>query len=154
MYDKGHPVFIFILANKNQIRQYSQFCKLFKNDYIDDLMEARMKYSREKLTEISETLNAMPTFEKQTDYNKKDAVRMLAKDIEKLRKRGYSFEAIAEKLSQEGLTITTTTLRSYLQSKSPVKKQEKSGTAPAEVPITKAVVAQQNIVAPTKQTVV
>ena len=75
-----------------------------------------MGYSNEKLGEIAAKLKTMPAIEKKKqEHSKQDAVKVLAKEITALQKRGYTLDQIAETLRGEGLDITTPTLKSYLQ---------------------------------------
>jgi methionine synthase II (cobalamin-independent) len=75
-----------------------------------------MGYSNEKLEAISAKLKTMPVIEKKKqEHNKQDAIKVLAKEIAALQKRGYTLDQIAETLRGEGLDITTPTLKSYLQ---------------------------------------
>ena len=75
-----------------------------------------MGYSNEKLGAIAAKLKTMPVIEKKKqEHSKQDAVKVLAKEISALQKRGYTLDQIAETLRGEGLDITTPTLKSYLQ---------------------------------------
>jgi len=75
-----------------------------------------MGYSNEKLEAIAAKLKTMPVIEKKKqEHSKQDAVKMLAKEIAALQKRGYTLDQIAETLRGEGMDITTPTLKSYLQ---------------------------------------
>ena len=75
-----------------------------------------MGYSNEKLGVIAAKLKTMPVIDKKKqEYSKQDAVKVLAKEIAALQKRGYTLDQIAETLRGEGLDITTPTLKSYLQ---------------------------------------
>ena len=75
-----------------------------------------MGYSNEKLGAIAAKLKTMPVIEKKKqEHSKQDAIKMLAKEIAALQKRGYTLDQIAETLRGEGLDITTPTLKSYLQ---------------------------------------
>jgi hypothetical protein len=75
-----------------------------------------MGYSNEKLGAIAAKLKTMPAIEKKKqEHSKQDAVKVLAKEIAALQKRGYTLDQIAETLRGEGLDITTPTLKSYLQ---------------------------------------
>ena len=81
-------------------------------------------YTTEQLETISSKLGELPAVEKRKrQHNKKDAIRLLARDIASLRTRGYTLGQIAEILTRESLEITERTLRNYLQQlKRPVKK--------------------------------
>ena len=75
-----------------------------------------MGYSNEKLGAIAAKLKTMPAIEKKKqEHSKQDAVKVLAKEITALQKRGYTLDQISETLRGEGLDITTPTLKSYLQ---------------------------------------
>jgi len=72
-------------------------------------------------------------------HSKQEAVKILSKEIMQLRERGYSLDQIAEALKGEGLIISTTTLKNYLQrAKSANSKTKKSSVKkPAEGEIKK-----------------
>ena len=79
--------------------------------------------------ETIETLRAKmleaPEIEKsKRNVSKQEAIKELRKDIESMQKRGYRLEDISKILSENGLEITTPTLKSYLQRiKGSTKKQ-------------------------------
>ncbi len=76
----------------------------------------KQTYSLEKIDAIAKKLQSLPPIEKkQPDLTKSESIKKLSKEITELQKRGYTLEQIAESLSGEGLTITTPTLKSYLQ---------------------------------------
>jgi hypothetical protein len=56
----------------------------------------------------------MPEVEKAPTKSKADAVQILMREIETLKARGYSIEQIAEVLTENGLDISTPTLKSYI----------------------------------------
>jgi DNA-binding transcriptional MerR regulator len=85
-----------------------------------------MKYAAEKLESIAQKLRALPPVEKKRDYNKRETVEVLAKEIHELQKRGYSLEQVGEMLRGEGLDIATPTLKTYLVT----KKRRKAQPAP------------------------
>jgi lambda repressor-like predicted transcriptional regulator len=88
-----------------------------------------MKYTTEQLEAIAAKLRDMPPVEKKKqEHSKQEAVRILAKEIAALQKRGYTLDQISETLRGEGLSIATPTLKSYLQRSKPAKK------APAQAP--------------------
>jgi predicted RNA binding protein with dsRBD fold (UPF0201 family) len=74
-----------------------------------------MKYTKEQVEKVKEKLKNLPPLEDTKDFSKQEAIKMLHKDILLLQKRGYSLEKIAEVLKQEGVEISTPTLKSYLQ---------------------------------------
>jgi len=101
-----------------------------------------MGYTTEQLEAIAAKLHAMPPVEKKKqDHSKQEAVKILSKEIAALQKRGYTLDQISETLRGEGLSITTPTLKSYLQRAKPVKKapvekapaQSQGDTPPAAV---------------------
>jgi len=88
-----------------------------------------MKYTTEQLEAIAAKLRDMPPVEKKKqEHSKQEAVRILAKEITALQKRGYTLDQISETLRGEGLSIATPTLKSYLQRAKPAKK------APVQAP--------------------
>ena len=82
-----------------------------------------MGYTAAQVEEIASKLRELPTIEPPPkDLTKQEVVKMLAKEIKSLQKRGYSLEQIASSLKGEGLDISTPTLKSYLQkAKTPTK---------------------------------
>jgi hypothetical protein len=75
-----------------------------------------MGYTAAQVEEIAGKLRSLPAIEPPPkDLTKQEVVRMLAKEIKSLQKRGYSLEQIASSLKGEGLDISTPTLKSYLQ---------------------------------------
>ena len=82
-----------------------------------------MGYTVAQVEEIASKLRALPAIEPPPkDLTKSDVVKMLAKEIKSLQKRGYSLEQIASSLKGEGLDISTPTLKSYIQkAKAPTK---------------------------------
>ena len=87
-----------------------------------------MKYTKEKAQAIAKKLREMPPVEKKQNLSKQEMVRLNAKEIQAMKKRGYTFDQIAHTLTEEGLPISTATLRNYLQRAKPAKK------APAKKP--------------------
>ena len=83
---------------------------------------SRIKYTTEQAQAIASKLREMPPVEKKQDLSKQALVRLLAKEITALQRRGYTLEQISESLRGEGLSITTPTLKSYLQRAKPAKK--------------------------------
>ena len=83
-----------------------------------------MAYTTEQIEKIGANMGELPEMEKRKrQHNKKEAIKLLAKDIASLRKRGYTLEHVADVLRGEGLDITERTLRNYLlQHKRPAKK--------------------------------
>ena len=91
-----------------------------------------MGYTKEKLDGMSASLGKFPAIEnRKRQYNKKEAIKLLAKDIASLRKRGYTLEQVAEALRGVGLDITERTLRNYLQQHKRPGKKTSARKAPA-----------------------
>jgi hypothetical protein len=94
-----------------------------------------MGFTVAQVEEIARKLRALPAVEPPPkDLTKSDVVKMLAKEIKSLQKRGYSLEQIASSLKGEGLDISTPTLKSYMnKAKTPTKpkstEKEKSKTS-------------------------
>ena len=91
-----------------------------------------MKLTTEKIEAIALKLRELPAIEKKkAEVSKQDAVKLLAKEIVAMQKRGYTLLQISEALRGEGLSLSTPTLRSYLQKARPARKAPaaKSNTA-------------------------
>ena len=99
-----------------------------------------MKYTTEQLEAIASKLREMPPVEKKKqEHSKQEAVRVLAKEIAALQKRGYTLDQISETLRGEGLSIATPTLKSYLQRAKLAKKApvQAPGDTPPRLPAVK-----------------
>lgn len=82
-----------------------------------------MKYTAEQLEAIALKLHQMPPAEKKKrEFSRQEAVKILAKEITALQRRGYSLEQISESLRGEGLDVATPTLKNYLQRSKITKK--------------------------------
>lgn len=90
-----------------------------------------MKYTTEQLDAIAAKLRDMPPVEKKKEYSKQEAVRMLSKEIAALQRRGYTLDQITETLREEGMSITTPTLKIYLQR---AKRKKANAQSPKEAP--------------------
>ena len=87
-----------------------------------------MGYTAAQVEEIASKLKELPAIEPPPkDLTKQEVVKMLAKEIKSLQKRGYSLEQIASSLKGEGLDISTPTLKSYLQKAKTPTKPKASG---------------------------
>ena len=74
-----------------------------------------MGYKLEQVEAIAAKLRELPAIEAPPkDLSKKEAVKLLSKEIRSLQKRGYTLEQIATSLKGEGLDISTYTLKSYM----------------------------------------
>ena len=112
-----------------------------------------MGYTVKQVEDIASKLRELPPIEPPPkDLSKSDVVKMLAKEIKSLQKRGYSLEQIATSLKGEGVDISTPTLKSYLQKSKPKStRKETSNILPAstgisevESPVTKVEVTGNN----------
>ena len=92
--------------------------------------EAGVKLTTEKIEAIAAKLRELPAIEKkQAEFTKQEAVKLLAKEIVAMQKRGYTLLQISEALRGEGLSIATPTLKSYLQKARPARKAVAKPTA-------------------------
>jgi intein-encoded DNA endonuclease-like protein len=98
-----------------------------------------MGYTAAQVEEIAGKLRAMPVVEQPPkDLTKQEVVKMLAKEIKSLQKKGYTLEQIATSLKGEGLDISTPTLKSYLQRVKSPPKTPKSPTKKKVDPVTES----------------
>jgi hypothetical protein len=87
-----------------------------------------MGYTVAQVEEIATKLRALPKIESPPkDLTKSDVVKMLAKEIKSLQKRGYTLEQISSSLKGEGLDISTPTLKSYMQKAKTSTKPKPTG---------------------------
>jgi hypothetical protein len=95
-----------------------------------------MKYTHEALKAIAVKLRAMPPVEKkEPEHSKQEAVRILAKEIQAMQKRGYTLDQISETLRGVGLAVATPTLKSYLQRSKPARKPARVEASPISNPV-------------------
>ena len=88
-----------------------------------------MGYTVAQVNEIASKLRALPKIESPPkDLTKSDVVKMLAKEIKSLQKRGYTLEQISSSLKGEGLDISTPTLKSYMQKHKTPSVKAKAGS--------------------------
>jgi hypothetical protein len=71
-----------------------------------------MTHGRETIAALKTQLAQLPPVER-TKLTTRELVREMGREIELLRTRGYSIEAIAGLLTERGVKITPGTLRSY-----------------------------------------
>jgi hypothetical protein len=89
-----------------------------------------MGLSRDQVEQLRSTLKAVPKAPAASlDTTKQDAVKLLAREIEGLQRRGYSLEQIAEMLKGGGLVVSTPTLKSYL-SRAKTTRERGKGAGP------------------------
>ena len=85
-----------------------------------------MGLSRDQVEQLRSTLKAVPKAPTASlDTTKQDAVKLLAREIEGLQRRGYSLEQIAEMLKGGGLVVSTPTLKSYLSRAKTTRERSK-----------------------------
>lgn len=76
-----------------------------------------------KVESILDKIRNLPPVDKsKQQLSKQEAIRMMAADIAKLQKKGYSLQLIADTLRAEGLEIATPTLKNYLQRARPSRR--------------------------------
>ncbi len=113
-----------------------------------------MGYTAAQVEEIAGKLRALPAIEPPPkDLTKQEVVKMLAKEIKSLQKRGYSLEQIASSLKGEGLDISTPTLKSYLQRtktaskpKAALSERKKLGSTSSPITVTRDGLSDEKIV--------
>ena len=75
-----------------------------------------MSYTLGKAEEMARALRTLPAMdEAKRRLSKQAVVKHLVAEIAALQQRGYTIEQVVESLQGVGLTITTPTLKSYLQ---------------------------------------
>jgi hypothetical protein len=89
---------------------------------------AEIDYTVESANRMAEELRAIPAKDPaKRKLDKQGMVSLLAGELIALQKRGYTIEEVAEGLRGRGLTITTPTLKNYLQrAKSKTEKRARS----------------------------
>lgn len=96
-----------------------------------------MAYTTEHIEGIAAKLREMPPVEKKKQQrSKQEAIKMLSKEINALKKRGYTLDQIAETLRGEGLDIKAPTLKSYLQRAKGKAVKKAPANASADTPST------------------
>ena len=94
---------------------------------------AEIDYTVEGANRLAEELRAIPAKDPaKRKLDKQGMVSLLAAEIVALQQRGYTIEEVAESLRGRRLTITTPTLKNYLQrAKSKTEKRAKNGARSA-----------------------
>ncbi len=96
-----------------------------------------MAYTTEQIEGIATKLREMPPVEKKKQqHSKQEAIRLLSKEINALKKRGYTMDHISEALRGEGFDIATPTLKSYLHRAKPKAVKKASAKALADTTAT------------------
>src|SRR5580704_9437913 len=99
--------------------------------------ERPMSYTFEKAEEMARALRTLPAMdESKRRLSKQAVVKHLVAEIAALQKRGYTIEQVVESLQGVGFTITTPTLKSYLQRAraKPVKNAQRKHTGGLTAP--------------------
>lgn len=98
---------------------------------------AKLELTEQKINEIAKRLKSKPVVVK--TVSQRDAIQALSKEIKGLIEKGYSWEAVAEILQEEGIKLAPSTLKSYVVSKAGkdtppahTKKENRIGTASPE----------------------
>ena len=93
-----------------------------------------MTLTRAQIDQIAQKLKGMPAAPSASvNITKQEAVKLLAKEIASLQRRGYTLEQIAESLKHEGLDLSTATLKVYL-SRANAPKRPRRSTPPIAPP--------------------
>ncbi|MBA6105291.1 hypothetical protein [Pseudomonas monteilii] len=88
-----------------------------------------MKITIETIENLQKSLKDLPVVEdKKREVSKPEAVKMLAADVAEMQKKGYTIEMIAEILTNSGLEIKPSTLKSYLTRAKAPSGTRKRGT--------------------------
>jgi hypothetical protein len=94
-----------------------------------------MRLTRAQIVQIAERARRMPPAPAaEVNVTKQEAVRVLAPEIEGLKRKGYTMAQIAESFSGEGLELSTATLKSYLSRAQASKKLRRRPPQVPEVP--------------------
>lgn len=117
-----------------------------------------MPLTRAHIEQIAAKLRNMPPAPRaDVPATKQEAVKLLAREIASLQRRGYALEEIAASLRGEGLDLSTPTLKSYLsRAKAGTVRRHRSSTPSrtpqrAAAPLTPKVAdASANAMAPVK----
>ncbi|WP_241136323.1 hypothetical protein [Achromobacter insuavis] len=96
-----------------------------------------MTLTVESIEKLKTELDQLPEIDdRKRVLNKREAIAMLVDDVDALRKKGYTYEEIADVLTKHNLAITAATLKGYLskaRSVRPRKPRQKAATQPANV---------------------
>jgi len=98
-----------------------------------------MTITRKKITSVLEELKNLPPIEEEKEeLTKRQAVRLMIKEITALQKRGYSLKRVQELLESKGVSIGLATLKSYLSHDRPrrTRKSQKANKAGTVDPAT------------------
>lgn len=84
---------------------------------------ATKKFSADDISQIAGKLHLLPEVTSSPTNTKAEAIQKLTPEIEKLRARGYTFNQISEALTENGIEISTPTLKNYLYRGTKVAKK-------------------------------
>jgi hypothetical protein len=91
-----------------------------------------MPLTRARIAQIAEKLRNMPPAPPaDVPATKQEAVRLLAREITGLQRRGYALEEIVASLKGEGLDLSTPTLKSYLSRAKAGKVRRRRPSSPS-----------------------
>ncbi|AXQ50979.1 hypothetical protein DZC31_30150 (plasmid) [Stenotrophomonas rhizophila] len=94
-----------------------------------------MKITIETIENLQKSLKDLPVVEdKKREVSKPEAVKMLAADVAEMQKKGYTIEMIAEILTNSGLEMKPSTLKSYLTRAKAPSGTRKRGTKKTSQP--------------------
>lgn len=77
-------------------------------------MPTQKYYSQEFIDRLIEQMEALPPYER-TERSKQQLVAELAPVIASLRDKGYTWEAVAQVVTSNGVPISAAVLRTYLR---------------------------------------
>jgi hypothetical protein len=93
-----------------------------------------MRLTRAQVAQIAEKARNMPPAPPtDVDVSKQEAVRMLAREIEILRRKGYTMAQIAKSFTGDGLLVSTATLKSYMSRTKASRRPRRGPPAPPPV---------------------
>lgn len=102
-------------------------------------MAAPHKLTTSKVAELTKKMRELPSLEPVEALSRAKAIKSMTRDILALRKRGYTYTAIRDFFTSEGVEIKETTLRTYVMSakRKPAQtvKQESTQQSVDVVPI-------------------
>ncbi|MCC7005963.1 MAG: hypothetical protein IT497_04890 [Ottowia sp.] len=89
-----------------------------------------MGYKVAQIEELRKKISELPELDiSEREVTKQEAVKLLAKEVSQLQKRGYSLTMIAEFMTRNGMEISVQTLKTYLtRSDSLHRKKDKTKT--------------------------
>lgn len=100
------------------------------------MASTRRAYTPDEVAKMAERLRSLSKTPPSKPLTKASAIRMLAGEIQKMRRGGYTLSQIAEVLKSEGLDINKQVLRNYLhkQAKPNAQPRGKPQVSPQTTP--------------------